>query len=68
MRSLGDSVDALSNVLYIFSVDTSNGDTAVVGHVDMMVGSDLEHLGFRHAGVGEHPALVGDVFPVQSRA
>lgn len=44
-------------------VETSHGDTAVLGHVDVRVLSDLEHLLLGQTGKAEHANLVGNVVP-----
>ena len=57
-------MEGLGNVLNVVSVDTSHGDTTVIGQIDVVVGSDLQDLLLGEASEGEHTNLRGDVRPV----
>lgn len=59
-----DLVDGLSQTADIVAGDTGNGDTTVLGRVDRVLLSQLIHLLWGHASVGEHADLGGDVAPV----
>ena len=57
-------MEGLGNVLNVVSVDTSHGDTTVIGQIDVVVGSDLQDLLLGEASEGEHTNLRGNVRPV----
>ena len=63
---LGDFVESLGDVFDIASVQTSDGDTAVHGQVDVVFINASLDLFLGQTGVGEHTNLAGDVRPVAS--
>ena len=57
-------MEAFSNILEVTSVESSNGNAAVHGHVDGPLFAELvNHIGVE-AGVSEHTNLAGNVVPV----
>jgi len=61
---VGNSVEAISNILEVTSVESSNGNAAIHGHVDSVLLAEFVNHILIKAGVSEHTNLVGDVVPV----
>jgi len=61
---MGDSVESVSDVVQVLSVQTGDGDTAIHSHVNGVLFAELVNLVLVQAGEGEHANLVGNVAPV----
>lgn len=59
-----DLEDSLSQTTDVGAGDTRHGDTSILGRVHGVLLSQPVHLLGRHASVGEHADLRGDVAPV----
>jgi len=59
-------VHGTSEVSHVTLSDTSHGDTAVHGEVDVELVGETLALRLGHAGEGEHTNLVGEVAPITS--
>jgi len=61
---VGHGVEALSDVVDVFGVETSDGDTSIHSHVDSVFFTEfVDHLGVE-ASEGEHANLACDVSPI----
>lgn len=49
---------------HLSAVETSQGDTSIAGHVDLVLVGHVVDLSGGQSGEGEHTNLVGDVAPV----
>jgi hypothetical protein len=64
IRSLPDNrIDRLGEVLDVLGVQASHADTAVLGHVDVVLLAESQDLRLGQASEREHADLVGDVVP-----
>lgn len=61
-------MESSGEVLDVAGGDTSHGDTAVVGHVDVVLLAHLKNLLLGDARVAEHTNLGGNVAPVAGRS
>jgi len=61
---MGDSVESVRDVIEVLGVETSDGDTAVHGHVDSVFFTKCVHLVLVKACESKHANLVGNVTPV----
>ena len=61
-------MESLSNSFNIASVETSNRDSTILGHIDCMFLSKNVYLLNVQTGVGKHTDLGGDVVPVKLAA
>ena len=56
-------MERLGNVVQVLGVETGDGDTAIHGHVDVVLLAELVHHVLVEASEGEHANLVGHVLP-----
>lgn len=61
-------INSLSRISDIARVQAGHADAAVLGHVDVGVLAEAEHLGLGQAGEAEHADLLGDVLPAAGAA
>jgi len=61
---VSDGVESSSNVLQVVGVETSNGNTAIHGHVNGVLLTDLVDLVLVESSESEHTNLAGNVIPV----
>lgn len=63
LRLPDNLINGLSHIIHIARVQTGHADTAVLGHVNVRVGPEPEHLRLRQTREAEHTDLVRDVPP-----
>lgn len=63
LRLLDDLVNSLGHIIHIARVQAGHADTTVLGHVNVRVCPEPEHLRLREAREAEHSNLVCDVPP-----
>jgi len=61
---VSDGVESSSNVVQVVGVETSNGNTAIHGHVNGVLLTDLVDLVLVESSESEHTNLTGNVIPV----
>ena len=61
-------MECFCNSLNITSVETSNGNSTILSHVNVVFFSENVHLIHVKTSVGKHTDLGGDVTPVKGAA
>lgn len=61
---MSNSVEVLGDIVEVLGVETSDGDTTIHRHVDVMIFTESVNLILAKASVSEHANLAGDVAPV----
>lgn len=61
---MSNSVEVLSDIVEVLGVETSDGDSTIHRHVDVVVLTECVDLILVKTSVGKHANLAGDVAPV----
>lgn len=64
IKSLGDLVDGIGQVLNVVRRDTSHANASILRQVDVVFQRQLLNLRWRQSSVAKHANLVGDVLPL----